>query len=697
MKDYTEVIKKGFGDLKVNDSYKFNALNNLLVWLNSPEYKSAVPQIIYLIKQGYWDYLLDSFYQVIPFGTGGRRGEVGIGPNRINQWTIKSSAQGHSQYLLKKFGNSSKKMGVVIAWDVREFLGNKYFNNDIENPVLNLSGYQLSKSIAEVYAGNGLKVYMFDGVRTTPELSFAVRYLKTISGIVISASHNPPDHNGIKIYDEFGGQLIPPYDELLVNEVTQNVNSIKVIDYKVAQDDLIKIVPKIVDDNYIKSASTLSLSTNRSARIAFTSLHGCGYTSVYPVLKKIGFNVLLDKHTSYPSGKFENIMFNIPNPEVVESYSNSLNFCNEITADILLSADPDADRLGIMVKYKNKWHFLNGNQIGVILTHYVLSKKHITKDSIVLKTAVTTSLISEICYKYNVQVIDNLLVGFKYIGEYMNKLEQSNRIDDFLFGCEESHGYLSGNYVRDKDACVPAIWLSELAGELSLRNQTLIHYLDNIYNEFGYFYNYLTEIRIPGAEGKNLIDEIQNYFRTQDLRYVGKRKVSKIIDYWNFGEFSSESDKISKNMIEIYLESLSDISVIKITLRPSGTEPKIKIYIEVGYNNSKNKSLYQIKKYVKQVVSKIEIDFVKMCYSVINIDYPLRAFLLFSQLPLQDKLKYFLIEPKIEDLVNEENLDRRSIKLYELLKFLGSNPIEKVDRAFRKKNGLGINEYLNLN
>ena len=215
MTDLLSKAKQGFATLKVNSKYQSQAMAFLEQWLTDDQFQDFVPQIEHLIKQEHWDYLLDSFYQVISFGTGGRRGEVGVGPNRINQWTIQASAQGHSQYLLKHYGESAKQRGVVFAYDVREFAGNKYFNSELPNPVLNLTSKGLAKAAAEVYTANGIKVYNFDSIRTTPELSFAVRHLNAVAGDVFSASHNPPTHNGKKVYDEFGGQLIPPDDAAL--------------------------------------------------------------------------------------------------------------------------------------------------------------------------------------------------------------------------------------------------------------------------------------------------------------------------------------------------------------------------------------------------------------------------------------------------------------------------------------------------
>ncbi len=489
-----QTTKKGFDTLSVSDAHKTQALRFIELWLTDIQFSDYVLQIEHLVASAHWDYLLDSFYQVIPFGTGGRRGEVGIGPNRINPWTMRASAQGHSQYILKKFGDTARERGVVLAYDVRQFFNNIYLDEKILNPVKNITSKDLAHVAAEVYAGNNIKVFLFDDVRTTPELSFAIRHIGAIGGDMFSASHNPPEHNGKKVYDEFGGQLIPPQDEALVKEVTEGVSSIKRVKFDDAvKEGAIVFIGKEIDTAFIDAASSLSLSEKRSVHIAYTPLHGCGMTSVVKVLKKCGFQVSVDPKTQNPSGLFENITFHIPNPEVIQSFDTSLKFAQEINADILLSSDPDADRLGIMVKHKDSWHFLTGNEIAIILSQYVIEKRKskIKGTAVIIKTAVTSELIQKICDKNGVKIIGDLLVGFKYIAQKMNELESRGEIDNFLFGCEESHGYIAGNYVRDKDASVAALWLSELSAELKEKKYTLIDYLEDIYARYGYFENYL--------------------------------------------------------------------------------------------------------------------------------------------------------------------------------------------------------------
>ncbi len=691
--------KTGFTTLKVNQDTKANALVNIEEWLSSSEYELFWPQIEHLILSEDWDYLLDSFYQVIPFGTGGRRGEVGVGPNRINQITIKNSAQGHSQYLLKQYGDKAKKRGVVLAYDVRKFLGSSHFDSNLENPVLNLSSLDLAKAAAEVYAGNDIKVFLFDDTRTTPELSFAIRHLGAVGGDVFSASHNPPTHNGKKVYDEYGGQLIPPFDENLVDEVTKNVREILEIDFESAKSSgAIQIIGTNIDQAYLEAAASVSLSSARDINIAYSPFHGTGITSVGKVLQNLGFNVQIDSKTSNQSGAFENITFNIPNPEVLQSFDTGLQFAKSIDADILLGTDPDADRIGLMAKHGGSWHFLNGNEIAAILAFYAASHYTGKSKGIIIKTIVTTDALKAICEKLSLELIDGLLIGFKYIGEEMNKLEEAGKINQLIMGAEESHGYIAGNYVRDKDAVTAAIWLAELAAELKTKDETLVDYLNHVYEEIGYYKNYLTEIRMLGATGQEKIKAIQASLREKQPSKFGEFKVVGSYDHRSGAPFLSETDKAARDVLVYHLEGNSaDIESIKVTIRPSGTEPKSKIYFEIGYKpaNSQAELMTQMEN-SDTLIQKIERAVLLEMYRRIGIEFPERGFKLFWQLPLDDKIRYFEIENEIAELKSIANAKERTSKLNILLNFLGSNPTQKVNEAFKDKYSKNIEEYLNV-
>ncbi len=695
--------ENGIRGLNVSKKYIDSALQQIKIWLTDSTFRDYVPQIAYLIETEKWDFLLDSFYQVIPFGTGGRRGLVGVGPNRINTWTIQASAQGHSRYLIRQYGDDAKKRGVVLAFDVRKYTQKGIYDETIANPVMNLDGPRLATAAAAVYAANEIKVYLFQNERSTPELSYAIRHLNAVSGDMFSASHNLPTDNGKKVYDQYGGQLIPPDDQILVDEVTGNVTEIKIVDVDEAKaKGMVELIDEQVDNAYYDAVRPVSLSNERELKIVYSPLHGTGLTSVYPILKKLDFDITLDPQTSNLSGAFENVTFNIPNPEVIESFDNSLPFARKVNADILISTDPDADRIGVMINHNGSWQFLTGNEIGIILTNYAISKYRsngrLNRNSVIIKTDVTTSLIQKIALENGVQCIGDLLVGFKYIADEMNKIEKEGEIDDFILGTEESHGYLTGNYARDKDAACAAIWLSEHAAELKKQQKTLLDDLNEIYSTYGYCHNYLTEIRLLGAKGMEQIVHIMDHLRNTKIESFGKFRVAEKRDRRQ-GEpqpHLSKTDTSARNMLIYTIDKLPDTAAIKITVRPSGTEPKIKMYFEVMGNPCRPENLADEQNKIAGIRQELEKTLMQYCYQLLEVDFPDRGFLLFWQLPLEDKLKYFEIEDEIVKLKNTSDTRTRKAELDQLLLFLGANPIEKVDKAFREKHGAGILEYLGL-
>jgi phosphoglucomutase/phosphomannomutase len=396
------------------------------------------------------------------------------------------------------------------------------------------------------------------------------------------------------------------------------------------------------------------------------------------------------------------VTFNIPNPEVVESFDHSLPFAKEIDADILISTDPDADRIGVMLKHNGSWEFLSGNEIGIILTQYAISKYkaqgRLNAENIIIKTDVTTSLIQKIADENNVKCIGNLLVGFKYIGDLMNKIESENKIEHFILGTEESHGYLTGNYARDKDAACAAVWISEHAAELKKKNKTLLDDLAVIYARYGYCHNYLTEIRLLGAKGMEQIMFIMNHLRDSRIDSFGDFKVRHKIDRRD-GEpqpHLSRTDSSARNMLIYYMEDTPHTTGMRMTVRPSGTEPKIKMYFEVFGKPFKLENIGAEKESVIDIRRDLEKSVMQYCYQLLDVDFPDRGFLLFWQLPLNDKLKYFEIEEEIIRLKSVSDDNERKEKLFALLEFLGANPIQKINNAFQAKYKAGILEYLEL-
>ncbi len=693
----------GVGRLDVSDKVKSAALEAIGTWLTDPAFADYVPQIDYLVEAGKWDVLLDSFYQVIPFGTGGRRGLVGIGPNRINPWTIQASAQGHSQYLLKNHGPEAAERGVVMTFDVRRYTQAGVYDDTRPNPVKELDGRRLAEAAAEVYAANGIRCYLFETPRSTPELSFAIRHLKAVSGDMFSASHNLPTDNGKKVYDEFGGQLIPPHDQALVDEVTRNVTTIRRMPFAEAcRAGRVVFVGEEVDRAYHAAVRSVSLSAARGLSIAFSPMHGTGLTTVAPVLEQLGFQLALCPRTSNPSGAFENVTFNIPNPEVVQSFEASLPFARTLGADLLVSTDPDADRVGAMVAHRGEWVFLTGNEIAILLAGYAIGKLRaagrLTPQRVIVKTDVTSALIDTMARANGIACIGDLLVGFKYVGEQMNRLVQDARIGDFIVGAEESHGYLTGAYARDKDAAGAVVWLAEYAAELKQRGKTLVDALDESYAAYGTCHNYLTEIRLLGAKGMEQIGAMMDHFRGRTIERIGEFAVHGKTDRWQGPPqpHLSETDTSARNVVILRLDNVPETTQMRITVRPSGTEPKIKMYFELVGKPCPIGELPAAKRRLSEICDRIEKAFMTYCYGLIGVDFPERGFLLFWQLPLKDKLRYFEVEDEIAGLKSLPDPARRAVELASRLKFLGANPVQKIDRAFAARFGRGVRAFLDL-
>jgi phosphoglucomutase/phosphomannomutase len=466
---------------------------------------------------------------------------------------------------------------------------------------------------------------------------------------------------------------------------------------------LVTLIGEDVDQAYQEAVTALSLSKDRDIRILYSPLHGTGLTSVYPVLQQLGFDVTLDPATSRMSGTFENVTFNIPNPEVRQSFDTALPHADAIQADLILSTDPDADRIGIMVNHQGAWEFLNGNEIGILLTHYGIrqfkAQGTLRPESTIIKTDVTTALIARIAQTHGVQCIGDLLVGFKYIGEEMNRLEAEGRLEGFILGTEESHGFLMGNYARDKDAAGAAVWLAEYAAELKRSGRTLIDQLDRIYAEYGYCHNYLTEIRLLGATGMEQIQQIMDHLRRHTVTTFGEFGVQSKRDRWQGDPqpHLSRTDTSSRNVLIFQLEKQTATESIRVTVRPSGTEPKVKMYFEVIGRACNVDRLTAAKAEVKAICQRLEKAVMQYCYRILGVDFPERGFLLFWQLPLTDKLHYFTIEDDLAALRMLENAVDRQTRLSALLAFLGANPIEKIDDAFKARYKKGIRAYLALN
>ncbi len=608
-KSSAELLAKasaGFAPIKVDEAVKRSAVQHLEDWLEHPKFASLlpgakgsyVPLIEWMVEAGQFDLLLDSFYQVIPFGTGGRRGPVGIGPNRINPYTIASSNQGHVQYLRQRFPGE-KELKVVVAYDVRCYGDlRQLYPADVPNPVRGLSSKDFAHFAAAVYCKAGVTVYMLpddlNDYLSTPELSFLIRRYSAHGGLNVSASHNHPDDNGGKFYNDKGGQEVPPYDEQMV-QIVETITDIDSMTYPEAQKTGL-IRPITVEDRqaYIDLNLSLRLGAKpRGAKIVFSPLHGTGINTVGRCLTGMGFEEGKDYFLVAAQrefrGDFANVKFRSPNPEVPESLDLAIETGKEVGADLVLATDPDADRIGGALPHNGDFVFMTGNELAAIVTRYRLESLKragkLPKKAVVVETQVTTQLMARIARSYGAQVIDHLLVGFKYIGDILDHLERTGKFDtvvaglgDFVVAAEESHGVLLTPQIRDKDAAGAAVVVAELLSELKDEGKTLYGYLIETYKRYGYFRNYLRSTVMQGAAGTAAIRHIQQQMRLNPPGSVGGLKVESVIDYWDeeaFGKFKSETDRASRNLITFLFEG-----GLRTTIRPSGTEPKNKVYIE---------------------------------------------------------------------------------------------------------------------
>lgn len=587
------------------------AVDNIKKWLNNdtlstmPELKK---EVIGLIEKGYFEELNDAFYTIIPFGTGGRRGRMGAGCNRINLLTIGESTQGFAQFLIE---NEKKEdnLRAVIAYDSR--------NNS----------KKFAEETARVFAGNGIKVYLFDDCRSTPELSFAVRKLKADAGVVISASHNPPPDNGFKAYMRDGGQVVPPYDSMIIDQVNA-VSAIKRMQLDDArQKGFLEYIGTEVDEKYWTALNGLSLfdGDKGKLKVVFTPLHGTGITTVPPVFKKAGFkNLFLVEGQITPDGNFPNVKNNLPNPENPAVLHDGIDEAKRLNADIVLASDPDADRLGVAVKKSESnadWMCLTGNQIGTLLVYYVLSqlkeKNKLSANNIVVKTVVTTSAVDAIAKDFGVKLEGNLLVGFKYIARLIESLDEP---DDFVFGAEESHGYLSGTFVRDKDAAIGALLISEFAAKLKEKGMTLYQKLQKIYCQYGYFKDLGASIMLEGSEGSAKMEQIYNSFKDIPPVQIGDSTVLALVDraagIIKKPDGTLTSVEGDKDKILIFV--LSYDGRTRITVRPSGTEPKIKFYISAYAEIRDNALLEKVKSEVDAQAENLLKEIKKLSLDIIS-------------------------------------------------------------------------------
>jgi phosphoglucomutase len=541
-------------------------LSTINEWLNGNYDQKTKDEIQQLLDKEAVTELTDSFYRSLEFGTGGLRGIMGAGSNRINKYTIGTATQGLCNYLLKKY--PGEKVKVAIAHDSRN--NSDYF----------------AGITADVFSANGIHVYFFKALRPTPELSFAIRQLGCRSGVMLTASHNPKEYNGYKAYGADGGQFTAPDDTLVMDEVA-NIKSIDEVKFDRIESN-VELIGEEIDQLYLDKITELSVSPEAIARqkdlkIVYSPIHGTGITLVPKALEQFGFtNLTLVEEQSTPDGNFPTVVY--PNPEEKEALTLALKKAQEIDADLVLATDPDADRVGIAVKNNDgEFVLLNGNQTGSLLINYLLSaweeKGKLTGEQYIVKTIVTSNLIEAIAKAKNVTYY-NTLTGFKWIGQLMTSLEGKKT---FIGGGEESYGYLIGELVRDKDAVVSCAFIAEMTAFYKDKGSSLYNAMLDMYVEYGLYKEELVSITKKGKTGAEEIKAMMEKFRNNPPVTLGGSKVATLKDY----ELGIETDLIANEKKDLELPKSDVLQFITedgsiVSARPSGTEPKIKFYCSVN-------------------------------------------------------------------------------------------------------------------
>ncbi|MGF7232099.1 phospho-sugar mutase [Arachidicoccus sp.] len=533
-------------------------------WL-SGSYDQQTKDAIKILEKENPNDLIEAFYKNLEFGTGGLRGIMGVGTNRMNKYTVGTATQGFANYLNKIYPNQQIK--VAIAHDCRN--NSRFF----------------AETTAHVFAANGIKVFLFDSLRPTPELSFAIRHLGCQGGVVCTASHNPKEYNGYKAYGNDGGQLVPPHDVNVMNEVAaiENIDEVMFS----GGEQLITIIGKEIDDAYIAMVKGLSvypdaIEQQKDLKIVYTPIHGSGIKLVPRVLETFGFtNVHIVKEQEIPDGNFPTVIY--PNPEEAETMSLGLKLAKELDADILLGTDPDADRVGVGIKnHKGDWVLMNGNQTAVLAFAYMIearkAKNIAQPNDMIVKTIVTTYMIDDIA-KSNDVACYNVLTGFKWIAELIKEKENK---EHYVIGGEESFGLMIGDKVRDKDSVSAVALLCEMAAYEKGKGKTLYDKLIELYIEYGFYYEKLISITKKGMHGQEEIAEMMKGYRDNPPKELNGSKVAQLLDYkLQIGKKLDNGqtwkiDLPQSNVLQFILEDGSQISA-----RPSGTEPKIKFYFSV--------------------------------------------------------------------------------------------------------------------
>ena len=560
-------------------------------WLENPYFDKETKQELNDIAENEKE-IEDRFYKELEFGTGGLRGVIGAGTNRTNIYTVRKATQGLANYIIACKG---QKKGVAIAYDSRRM-----------SP-------EFATEAALCLNANGIKAYVFESLRPTPELSFAVRELKCIAGIVITASHNPREYNGYKVYWEDGAQITPPHDKNILAEVAKvtsydNVYTMKIEEAKA--EGLYQIISSEIDDRYMEELKKQSIhpemirEMSKDIKIVYTPLHGTGNLPVRRVLKELGFeNVYVVKEQELPDGNFPTVSY--PNPEDPKAFELALKLAKEKDADIVLATDPDADRLGVYCKDNATGEYVSftGNMSGMLIAEYVLRERkeagNLPKNGALVKTIVTTNMAEAIAEAYQVKLIE-VLTGFKFIGEQIKLFEEQKNYE-YVFGLEESYGCLAGTYARDKDACVAVMMLCEVAAYCKKHGRTLWDEMLAMYEKYGYYKEGLSTITLKGIDGAAQIQEIMNGLRKNPPKNFGRFKVKAVRDY-NTGERldMTTGEKTGTNLPKSNVMYYELEQNAWCCARPSGTEPKIKFYMGV-----KGSTLDEVEMLLKELTEEL--------------------------------------------------------------------------------------------
>jgi phosphoglucomutase len=541
--------------------------------------------------------LTDAFYKDLEFGTGGLRGLIGVGSNRMNQYTVGAATQGLANYLKKSFPDGT--ISVAIAHDSRN------------------KSSEFARITADVFSANGIRVYLFKELRPTPELSFAIRALGCQSGVVITASHNPKEYNGYKAYWNDGAQVVAPHDKAIITEVNQ-IQTVEDIQFQ-GNADLVTLIGEEIDEQYLNEVIGRNVVNHEvihrqhDLSIVYTPIHGTGITLVPKALAKIGFtNVHVVEAQATPDGNFPTVVY--PNPEETEAMTLAMNLAKELDADLVMATDPDADRVGSAVKNQHgEWQLLNGNQMASLIIFYLLrawkEAGKLTGKEFVAKTIVTTELINTMCQRYGVRCYDTL-TGFKYIAGVIRELEGK---EQFIGGGEESYGYLIGDAVRDKDAVASCAMIAELTAYAKDQGLSLFNLLTEMYMENGFYYEGLISLTKKGKEGAEEIQRMMADLRSNPPATVAGSKPVQVLDYQNLTVMDLATGQTSEIPVGMGIEKSNVIQLVladgtKVSARPSGTEPKIKFYVSVNAPLNRPEDFDQVFADLKAKVTQIQED-----------------------------------------------------------------------------------------